>query len=85
MNNAISSLSQPTVMNHDFSRVPKVEIQRSSFDRSHGFKTTLDSGYLVPFFADEVLPGDSFDLKTSGVGYLTTPIHPFMDNLYMDT
>ena len=85
MNNAINSLQQPSVMSHNFSRVPSVDIQRSSFDRTNGHKTTIDSGYLIPFFADEVLPGDTFDLKTSGVGYLATPLHPFMDNMFMDT
>jgi len=36
----------PSTMKHQFSEVPKAEIQRSSFDRSHGFKTTFDAGYL---------------------------------------
>lgn len=49
-----------SVMSHNFSRVPRAEIQRSSFNRSHGHKTTFDAGYLVPFFVDEVLPGDTF-------------------------
>lgn len=43
----------PSVMSHSFSRVPQAEIPRSSFDRSHGYKTTLDAGYLVPVFVDE--------------------------------
>lgn len=48
---------------HVFSEVPKAEIPRSSFDRSHGHKTTFDAGYLVPVFVDEALPGDTFNLK----------------------
>ena len=49
-----------SVMAHQFSQIPRAEIQRSSFNRSHGYKTTFDSGYLVPFYVDEVLPGDTF-------------------------
>jgi hypothetical protein len=46
----------PTVMKHEFSRVPQADIQRSTFNRSHGLKTTFDAGYLVPIFVDEVVP-----------------------------
>lgn len=75
----------PTVMSHDFSRVPKADIPRSSFNRSHGYKTTMDAGYLVPIFVDEALPGDTFNLKMSAFGRLATPINPIMDNMYLDT
>ena len=75
----------PTVMKHEFSRVPRADIQRSTFNRSHGLKTTFDAGYLVPIFADEVVPGDSFNLKAHGFGRLATPIYPVMDNLYVET
>lgn len=75
----------PTVMSHEFSRVPQAEIQRSTFNRSHGLKTTFDAGYLVPIFVDEVVPGDSFNLKAHGFGRLATPIYPVMDNLYVET
>nr|QJB18755.1 MAG: major capsid protein [Microvirus sp.] len=74
-----------SVMKHDFSRVPQAEIQRSSFDRSHGVKTTFDGGYLVPVFVDEALPGDTFNLSMTGFGRLATPLKPFMDNLYIDS
>jgi hypothetical protein len=75
----------PSVMSHDFSRVPQAEIPRSTFDRSHGYKTTFDAGYLVPIFVDEALPGDTFNLKMTGFGRLATLLHPYMDNLYADT
>jgi len=71
--------------NHVFSQVPKAEIPRSSFDRSHGHKTTFDAGYLVPVFIDEALPGDTFNLKMTGFACLATPIFPIMDNMYMET
>ena len=70
---------------HLFSQIPRADIQRSSFNRSHGYKTTLDSGYLVPFFVDEVLPGDTFNLKATLFGRLATPVVPFMDNMYLET
>lgn len=74
-----------SVMTHQFSQVPKAEIPRSSFDRSHGYKTTFDAGYLVPIFLDEGLPGDTFKLNMTGFGRLATPIFPIMDNMVMDT
>lgn len=78
-------MANRSVMNHSFSQIPKVEIPRSSFDRSHGYKTTFDSGYLVPFFVDEALPGDTFSLKATVFSRMATPIVPIMDNLFMET
>lgn len=75
----------PSVMSHNFSQVPKANIPRSSFDRSHGFKTTFDAGYLVPVFVDEALPGDTFNLDMAGFGRLATPLFPVMDNMFLDT
>jgi hypothetical protein len=73
-----------SVMRHQFSQVPRAEIPRSSFDRSHGYKTTFDSGFLVPIFVDEALPGDTFSLRCTTFARLATPLHPFMDNLFSD-
>lgn len=74
-----------SVMKHQFSQIPRAEIQRSSFDRSHGYKTTFDSGYLIPFYVDEVLPGDTFNVRATTFARLATPIAPIMDNMYLDT
>lgn len=74
-----------SVMAHSFSQVPKAQIQRSSFNRSHGFKTTFNAGYLVPVFWDLALPGDTFKLSMTSFARLATPIVPFMDNLYLDS
>jgi len=71
--------------NHNFSMVPSADIPRSTFDRSHGHKTTFDAGYLVPIFVDEALPGDTFNLNMTGFARLATPIFPIMDNMTMDT
>ena len=70
---------------HVFSKIPAPNIQRSVFDRSHTYKSTFDAGYLVPFYCDEVLPGDSFKIKSTTFARLNTPIVPIMDNLYLDT
>ncbi len=72
-------------MKHQFSVVPHAEIPRSRFDRSFGYKTTFDAGFLIPFFVDEVLPGDTFRVESTLFARLATPIFPVMDNMYMDT
>jgi hypothetical protein len=74
-----------SVMSHNFAQVPRADIPRSSFDRSHGVKTTFDAGKLIPMYVDEVLPGDTFNLKTSGFARLSTPLYPIMDNMFMET
>lgn len=74
-----------SVMKHLFSQIPKAQISRSVFDRSHGWKSTFDSGYLIPFLVDEVLPGDSYKVKFNFLARLSTPIVPTMDNLFLDT
>uniref|UniRef100_UPI004048E862 major capsid protein n=1 Tax=Shewanella sp. TaxID=50422 RepID=UPI004048E862 len=77
--------SLPTTTSAKFSTVPRAEIPRSSFDRSHGNKSTFDAGYLVPIFIDEMVPGDTFNCRMTGFARLATPLFPFMDNMYMDT
>jgi len=74
-----------SVMKHNFSQVPRADIPRSSFDRSCGYKTTFNAGYLVPVYCDEALPGDTFNAKLTAFARLATPLHPFMDNLFIDT
>lgn len=68
-----------------FSQLPTSEIQRSTFDRSCSYKTSLDCSRVVPFMVDEVLPGDTFDITTSKVVRSQTLLTPLMDNMYLDT
>jgi hypothetical protein len=68
-----------------FVEVPHADIQRSTFDRSFGHKTTFDAGELIPIYADEMLPGDTFSCQLTAFARLATPIHPTMDNAFMDT
>ncbi len=70
---------------HSFAATPKISIPRSSFNRSSGHKTMFDGGDLVPIFLDEILPGDTFNLKTTHFIRLATPIFPIMDNIYIET
>lgn len=74
-----------SVMTHNFRDIPRAEIPRSSFDRSHGHKTTFDIGKLIPIYVDEALPGDTFNLSLTGFSRLATPIKPLMDNMQMET
>ena len=83
MSKAFQQPSLMTTQEH-FANAPSADIERSRFDRSHGLKTTLDSGLLVPVFVDEVLPGDTFTLNTTAFARLATPLKPFMDNLHLD-
>lgn len=68
-----------------FSQLPHADISRSTFDRSHSLKTSFNVGDVVPFYVDEVLPGDTFDVKTSKVIRMPSLITPLMDNIYLDT
>jgi hypothetical protein len=62
-----------------------LDIARSTFRRDHSVKLSFNVGDVVPFYVDEVLPGDTFQLKTSMVARLQTLLTPMMDNLYLDT
>ncbi|UPW40965.1 major capsid protein [Sigmofec virus UA08Rod_5935] len=63
----------------------RLDISRSRFNRSHSVKTTFDVGNIIPFFVDEVLPGDTFSIDTSKVVRMQTLLTPMMDNIYLDT
>ena len=68
-----------------FAKLPSIDIQRSIFDRSFDHKTSMNVGDLIPFYVEEVLPGDTFRVSTSKVVRLQTLLTPVMDNLYLDT
>ena len=68
-----------------FSQNPVASISRSTFNRNSSIKTTFNAGDLIPFYVDEVLPGDTFSIDTSKVVRMQTPLTPIMDNIYLDT
>jgi len=72
-------------MTNRFAQVPQANIPRSTFDRSHGIKTTFDAGYLIPILVDEALPGDTINANFSGFARLATPLKAIMDNMHMET
>lgn len=72
------------VRGHRFSDAPAMYMRRTKFDRSHVYKTTFDSGKLIPVFVDEVLPGDTARMSVNYFARLATPIKPIMDNIYLD-
>lgn len=67
-----------------FLNVPNVNVSRTRFKRDQTILTTFDSGKLIPFFVDEVLPGDTFSVDTSAIIRMTTPKYPVMDDAYID-
>jgi hypothetical protein len=70
---------------HRFAMIPKADIPRASFDREFTHKTTFDAGYLIPVFVDEVLPGDTFNLRMTAFARLSTPLFPVMDNMKLSS
>ena len=74
-----------SVMQNQFARVEGAEVQRSVFDRSHGYTTAFDGGFLVPCLVDEILPGDSIQCSLTAFVRLNTSLAPLMDNLFFET
>ena len=74
-----------SVMEHSFAEVPRADIPRSSFNRSHGYKTTFDADYLIPVLVDDIVPGDTFNVNMNFFARLATPLYPIMDNLYLES
>lgn len=68
-----------------FTLNPSVDIQRSKFERNSDVKFSFNVGDLVPFYVDEVLPGDTFSIDTSKVVRMQPLVAPIMDNMYLDT
>ena len=70
---------------HNFAMTPRADIPRSSFRIQKTHKTTGDAGYLIPIYVDEVLPGDTFNLRMTAFARMATPLYPLMDNLHLDS
>lgn len=67
-----------------FLQVPQMHTSRTRFNRDQTNLTTFNSGELIPFFVDEVLPGDTFQVDTSAIIRMTTPKYPVMDDAFID-
>ncbi len=70
---------------HSFAQIPHADIPRSGFNRSCGLKTTFDFADLIPIFVDEALPGDTMNLRMTTFARLATPLHPVLDNMFLDS
>lgn len=67
-----------------FNQIPEIKASRTRFNRDQTILTTFDSGKLIPFYVDEVLPGDTFSVDTSAIIRMTTPKYPVMDDAFID-
>lgn len=79
-------MNNPSTMQHSFSNVPDIRTQRSVFDRSQTYKTMFNNGDLIPFLAEEVLPGDTFKTKANLLVRMPSAlVRPVMDCMFIDT
>lgn len=67
-----------------FNQIPEVKASRTRFNRDQTILTTFDAGQLIPFYVDEVLPGDTFSIDTSAIIRMTTPKYPVFDDAFID-
>lgn len=67
-----------------FNQIPEMKASRTRFNRDQTVLTTFDSGKLIPFYVDEVLPGDTFNVNTTAIIRMTTPKYPVFDDAFID-
>ena len=67
-----------------FNQIPEMKASRTRFNRDQTILTTFDSGKLIPFYVDEVLPGDTFSINTAAIVRMSTPKYPVMDDAFID-
>lgn len=67
-----------------FNQIPQMKASRTRFNRDQTILTTFDAGKLIPFYVDEVLPGDTFSVDTAAIIRMTTPKYPVMDDGFID-
>lgn len=79
-------MRMPSVNDYSFGLVPDVKLNRSTFNMSHGVKTSFDANYIIPMgLAEEVIPGDTWNVNATLFARLATVDKPFMDNVWIDT
>lgn len=81
----VRNMKQKSVNVHDFAMIPRADIPRSSFRMEKALKTAFSAAYLVPILCEEVLPGDTFNVRATIVCRTAVPIVPVMDNWHMET
>ena len=78
-------MRQQSNMTHRFADIPEANIPRSSFLQKSRYKTTFNADYLIPFYHQHVMPGDTFNWSANLYGRMNTPIYPLLDNLVLST
>lgn len=81
----VRNMKQKSVSAHDFAMIPRADIPRSSFRMEKMLKTTFSAAYLIPIFCEDVLPGDTFNVKATIVARTPAAVTPVMDNWHMET
>lgn len=71
--------------NSHFAINPTINIPRSKFVMPFKHSTTCNAGLLIPTGWIECIPGDTISIDLTTLARMTTPIHPTMDNAYIDT
>lgn len=72
--------------NFTFNNAPAIQMRRSRISGlSYGVNTSLSMGRVYPTYVEEILPGDTFKVKTNMVARLTSQfIKPVYGNLFAD-
>lgn len=70
---------------HQFAMTPRADVPRSSFNIQTTHKTTFDAANLVPVYCEEILPGDTYNVRMTAFARMATPLYPTMDNLHMES
>lgn len=68
-----------------FSSLKPNKPKRTSFDLSHEVKLTCDFGQLVPFFVQDVIPGDTFKVSVETLVRFAPMIAPIMHRVNVFT
>lgn len=69
-------------VNKDFALTPSPGRERNSFGWVHTHHYTMDSGYWVPFYKQDILPHDYLDVKPQFLVRYSNPlVVPVMDNV----
>lgn len=84
MGHKVPKRPSATNKQHRFATIPAPKIQRSMFNRASTTKTTFDAGYLIPVYRDEVLPGDTINMRATIFARIATLYQPIMDNIFID-
>lgn len=77
--------SRRLVSQDDAALIQRARVPRSRFQNRWSKLTTFDAGYLVPFLADEILPGDHMRYNLTCYVRMATALFPIFSNQRLDT